>query len=158
MHERLPPEDVLMDLITVTDLSRDLIGDSLHGLKRPRDDRELTEEEPSPKRDRLGEELEEMVAAQHETRDSTPGNPAQEELDSLSSPSTTDGRVVSSAGAGVGAVGGRRVLPMRHARRQSSQGSTVRNHEPPAGPSSSLNSPNSDTRLRLRSRQDTRPR
>ncbi|KAK4103603.1 hypothetical protein N658DRAFT_281147 [Parathielavia hyrcaniae] len=61
-NERAPPEEVLRDLIDVTELSRDAILGSLRGVKRAHDDEE-TADEPLAKRDKLGEELEGMSAA-----------------------------------------------------------------------------------------------
>ncbi|KAL2153274.1 hypothetical protein VTH82DRAFT_4429 [Thermothelomyces myriococcoides] len=51
------PEDVLRDLVAESS------EPALHGVKRPHDDE--TTDEPSAKRDKLGEELERMSSAQH---------------------------------------------------------------------------------------------
>ncbi|KAK4251557.1 hypothetical protein C7999DRAFT_27974 [Corynascus novoguineensis] len=59
--ERAPPEDVLRGLIEANELSDAAIRAVLHGVKRPHDDEPA--DEPSAKRDKLGEELERMSAS-----------------------------------------------------------------------------------------------
>ncbi|KAK4039098.1 hypothetical protein C8A01DRAFT_47371 [Parachaetomium inaequale] len=60
-NDRPPPEDLLRDLIEITESSSDAISGALQGVKRPHDDE--TADEPLAKRDKLGEELERMFAA-----------------------------------------------------------------------------------------------
>lgn len=141
VHEHLPQEDVLIDLITATESSRNSLDELLHGLKRPHDGESTGE--PSPKRDRLGEELEQMAG------EATDENQAAPNTDAMTGPSSAfdDRGPVPSAGM-------RRVLPMRHARRPSSQGATRDNGE--AGSSNSNSQ--QDGGSRPRSRRDTRPR
>ena len=52
-----------MDLIVPTSSSSDATRETLHGVKRPRDDETMDEpDEPQAKRDKLGEELDQMCA------------------------------------------------------------------------------------------------
>lgn len=141
VHEHLPQEDVLIDLITATEPGRNSVDELLHGLKRPHDGESTGE--PSPKRDKLGEELEQMVV------EATGENQTALNTDTTASSSAPldDGGSVPSAGL-------RRVLPMRHARRPSSQGAARDNRQ--ASPSNST--PRQDGGSRPRSRRDTRPR
>ena len=59
--DRAAPEDVLRGLIEASELSDAAIRGVLHGVKRPHDDESA--DEPSAKRDKLGEELERMSAS-----------------------------------------------------------------------------------------------
>lgn len=56
------PEDLLRDLIDIPESTGDVIRSFLHGVKRPHnnDDDDDMADEPQPKRDKLGEELESM--------------------------------------------------------------------------------------------------
>lgn len=59
-NDRPPAEDLLRDLIAVTEAADDVVNGAPHGVKRQHDDE--TGDEPFPKRDKLGEELERMSA------------------------------------------------------------------------------------------------
>ncbi|KAK4235510.1 hypothetical protein C8A03DRAFT_17767 [Achaetomium macrosporum] len=61
-NDRVLPEDLLRDLIAVTESSGNAFSGVVHGVKRPRDG-EATDE-PLPKRDKLTEELDRMVMSQ----------------------------------------------------------------------------------------------
>ncbi|KAK4109851.1 hypothetical protein N656DRAFT_800436 [Canariomyces notabilis] len=77
-NDRAPAEDVLRDLvIAVTEPGGNSSSDVLfHGIKRPHDDE--VADEPLAKRDRLGEELDELAASHREASSTTvsPASPA----------------------------------------------------------------------------------
>ena len=60
-NDRPPAEDLLRDLIAVTESSSNATSNAAHGVKRPHDDEAA--DEPLPKRDKLGEELDQMFAS-----------------------------------------------------------------------------------------------
>lgn len=89
--------------------SRNAVDDFLHGLKRPHDGESTGE--PSPKRDKLGEELEQMMADAKKVDEPAESNHTAHET---SVNHANGGPAVTSATM-------RRVLPMRHVRRPSTQ-------------------------------------
>lgn len=141
VHENLPQEDVLIGLIPATEPSRNSVDELLHGVKRPHDGESAGE--PSPKRDKLEEELEQMAVEAHGENQAAPNT------DSMPGPSAP-----SDDGGSVPSTGMRRVLPMRHAQRPSSRGGSGDNGQ--AGPSNSNS--RQDGGSRSRSRRDTSPR
>lgn len=128
-HEDLPQEDVLIDLIATTEASRTAVDGLLHGLKRPHDGESTAE--PSPKRDKLGEELEQMMA------DARSEDPPGEATSTANGPSA-----IQAEGVPASLVAMRRVLPMRHTRRPSAQ-TVLRDGDQPGSSSSTQNSDNS---------------
>lgn len=60
-NDRAPPEDLLRDLIAVTESSNNATSAALHGVKRPHDGQAA--DEPLAKRDKLGEELDKLFAS-----------------------------------------------------------------------------------------------
>ncbi|KAK4134254.1 hypothetical protein BT67DRAFT_313085 [Trichocladium antarcticum] len=60
-NDRATAEDLLRDLIVVTESSSNAASNPPHGVKRPHDDDAAGE--PIPKRDKLGEELDQMSAS-----------------------------------------------------------------------------------------------
>ncbi|KAM7189697.1 hypothetical protein V8F20_010037 [Naviculisporaceae sp. PSN 640] len=106
--ENLPQEDVLIDLIVPTEPSLSAVDDPFHGLKRPHDGESAGE--PSPKRDKLGEELEQMMA-----------DAKKEDQPAASNDAVQEPSVTQTNGARTPPTAMRRVLPMRHARKPSTQ-------------------------------------
>ncbi|KAK0629734.1 hypothetical protein B0T17DRAFT_506258 [Bombardia bombarda] len=110
-HERPSAEDLLRDLISPIDSSRNALTDPTHGLKRPHDGESAGE--PLPKRDRLEEELEQMAAAYHEDSPSPPSEPEDFDSTSTTGPDEQQQQQQTSS-----PTGSRRVLPIRQARRR----------------------------------------
>ncbi|KAM7202892.1 hypothetical protein V8F33_002550 [Rhypophila sp. PSN 637] len=132
----LPQEDLLIDLISPTEPGSSSVDDLFHGLKRPHDGE--TTGEPSPKRDKLGEELEQMMADAKKEED----QPATKDNDAVHEPSISQ----SLNGVSGPSTMTRKVLPIRHARKTSTTQSVQRESEQQQGGSSTpQNSSNSST-------------
>ncbi|KAL2133905.1 hypothetical protein VTI74DRAFT_1470 [Chaetomium olivicolor] len=113
--DRPAAEDVLRDLIAVTESGSNATTAALHGVKRPHDDE--ASDEPCPKRDKLGEELDRMVALPPATT-SLPASTAPSAGSTLQPtiyPAIADGTSRSSDWIGPTAARGR--LPIRAPRR-----------------------------------------
>ncbi|KAL2023410.1 hypothetical protein VTK56DRAFT_2767 [Thermocarpiscus australiensis] len=116
-----PAEDVLRDLITVTELSSNAMVDILHGMKRPHDDE--VADGPPAKRDKLGEELEEMSAScpAHVPIPTPPVSSVSSASVNTPYPSTTHGAPTNDLTGQTVIMGARSTLPVRTSRRQLPQ-------------------------------------
>ncbi|KAH6635289.1 hypothetical protein B0J18DRAFT_43084 [Chaetomium sp. MPI-SDFR-AT-0129] len=114
------PEDVLRDLIDIPESTGDVIRSFLHGVKRPHndDDDDDMADEPQPKRDKLGEELESMSGPNYSLSSIVVSSGSSPFSFLAASTPTVPTRTVPTSDAGPSTPPTRTTLPLRPPRRR----------------------------------------